>query len=48
MIAVEDGDTVTMKFPNPVDAPELKTFCRGDKVEAYEICNLHGIWKGEG
>ena len=27
---------------------ELKTFVRGDKVEAYEICNLHGYWKGEG
>ena len=42
------GDTVTMKFPKPGDAPELKTFCRSDKVEAYEICNLHGFWKGEG
>ena len=39
LIAVVDGDTVTMK---------LKTFCRSDKVEAYEICNLHGFWKGEG
>ena len=48
LIAVVDGDTVTMKFPKPGDAPELKTFCRSDKVEAYEICNLHGFWKGEG
>ena len=48
MIAAVDGDTVTMKFPKPGDKPELKTFVRGDKVEAYEICNLHGYWKGEG
>ena len=47
-IAAVDGDTVTMKFPTPGDQPELKTFVRGDKVEAYEICNLHGYWKGEG
>ena len=47
-IAAVDGDTVTMKFPKPGDKPELKTFVRGDKVEAYEICNLHGYWKGEG
>ena len=47
-IAAVDGDTVTTKFPKPGDNPELKTFVRGDKVEAYEICNLHGYWKGEG
>ena len=47
-IAPVGGDTVTMKFPKPGDKPELKTFVRGDKVEAYEICNLHGYWKGEG
>ena len=47
-IAAVDGDTVTMKFPKPGDKPELKTFARGDKVEAYEICNLHGYWKSEG
>ena len=48
MIAAVDGDTVTMKFPKPGEKPELKTFCRSEKVEAYEICNLHGFWKGEG
>ena len=47
MIAAVDGDTVTMKFPKPGEKPELKTFCRSEKVEAYEICNLHGFWKGE-
>ena len=47
-IAAVDCDTVTMKFPKPGDKPELKTFVRGDKVEAYEICNRHGYWKGEG
>ena len=36
-----------MKFPKPGEKPELKTFCRSEKVEAYEICNLHGFWKGE-
>ena len=41
-IAAVDGD------PKPRHRPELNTFARGDKVEAYEICNLHGYWKSEG
>ncbi|OUN07655.1 desulfoferrodoxin [Flavonifractor sp. An92] len=47
-IAAVDGDTVTLRFPKPGDAPELRTFTSSEKVEAYEICNLHGFWKGEG
>ncbi len=48
LIAAVDEDTVTLHFPKPGDEPVLKTFTRADKVEAYEICNLHGYWKGEG
>ena len=48
LIAAVTEDTVVLKFPKPGDKPELRTFVRGDKVEAYEICNLHGYWKGEG
>lgn len=48
LIAAVDDDTVTLRFPKPGDAPELKTFTRSDRVTAYEICNLHGFWKGEG
>ena len=48
LIAAVSGDTVTFRFPQPGDEPELKTFTRNEKVEAYEYCNLHGFWKGEG
>lgn len=48
LIVAVAGDTVTFRFPKPGDAPEMKFFTRSDKVEAYEICNLHGFWKGEG
>lgn len=48
LIAAVSGDTVTFRFPKPGDEPELKTFTREEKVEAYEYCNLHGFWKGEG
>ena len=49
LIAAVTEDTVVMKFPKPGDKPELKTFAYGDgKVAAYELCNLHGFWKGEG
>ena len=45
LIAAVSGDTVTFRFPQPGDEPELKTFTRNEKVEAYEYCNLHGLWK---
>ena len=48
LIAAVDGDTVTLRFPKPGDEPTLRTFTNAEKVEAYEICNLHGYWKGEG
>ena len=48
LIAAVTDDTVTIRFHKPGDAPELKTFSKSGKVEAYEICNLHGFWKGEG
>ena len=49
LIAAVSGDTVTFRFPQPGGEPELKTFVRGDEpVKAYEYCNLHGFWKGEG
>ena len=49
LIAAVDDDTVTLRFPKPGDAPELRTFVRGEEpVTAYEYCNLHGYWRGEG
>ena len=48
IIAAVDGDTVTVRLPGPGEKPELKTGVKGEKVEAYEYCNLHGFWKGEG
>ncbi len=48
LIAAVSGDTVVLKFPQPGDVPELKTFSRTEQVTAYELCNLHGFWKGEG
>ncbi|MPM48549.1 hypothetical protein SDC9_95274 [bioreactor metagenome] len=32
--------------PKPGDKPVLSTTLEG-KVTAYELCNLHGYWKGE-
>ena len=49
LIAAVTEDTVVMKFPKPGDKPELRTFQYGEgKLTAYELCNLHGFWKGEG
>jgi len=45
VIAAVGADTVTIKLPKPGDAPILNTVMDGD-VTAYELCNLHGFWKG--
>lgn len=48
IIAAVDGDTVTVRRPHPGQKPELTVAVTGEKVEAIEYCNLHGLWKGEG
>ena len=45
-IALQDGETVTVRFLSPGEKPVLT--CQGqDHVTAYAWCNLHGLWKGE-
>lgn len=44
-IAAVGSDTVTVRLTKPDDVPVLKTVMEGD-VTAYELCNLHGFWKG--
>lgn len=46
MIAAVSGDTVTVRFPKPGDDPTLTVESK-EPVTAYEICNLHGYWKGQ-
>ena len=46
MIAALSGDTATVRFPKPGDEPTLTVESR-EPVTAYEICNLHGYWKGQ-
>ena len=45
IIAAAAGDTVTFKLPKPGDEPVLKVSSEAP-VTAYELCNLHGFWKG--
>ena len=35
------------RFLNPGDKPEAVFCIDADKVAARELCNLHGVWKGE-
>ena len=46
MIAAVSGDTATVRFPKPGDELTLTVESR-EPVTAYEICNLHGYWKGQ-
>ena len=34
-------------FLNPGEAPEAEFEIKADKIEAYEYCNIHGLWKAE-
>lgn len=46
-IAIEAGDVVSRKSLKPGEKPEA-TFALGEykgKVNVYEYCNLHGLWK---
>ena len=33
------------KFLRPGDKPQAKFEIKGDKIEAREYCNIHGLWK---
>lgn len=39
-----DGE-VYRKYLNPGDKPEAEFCVKGEKIEAREYCNLHGLWK---
>ncbi len=34
-------------FLNPGENPEAEFEINADKVEAYEYCNIHGLWKAQ-
>lgn len=40
----EDKRYVKRKYLYPHEEPVLKLKCDCDKVEARELCNLHGLW----
>jgi len=42
-IIVDGG--VYRKFLKPTDRPEAEFEITGDKIEAREYCNIHGLWK---
>lgn len=41
-----DGKTYR-KFLKPGDAPEAVFMVEGDSLSARELCNIHGLWKGQ-
>lgn len=48
MIAVEHGDKYQIHWLNPGEVPEaIFTVPAGEKVTAYEYCNLHGLWSAK-
>lgn len=45
-IAAQSGNTVKIKYLKPGEEPVMH-FATTEKITAYELCNLHGYWKGE-
>ena len=48
-ISLKVGKLRKSKYLKPGDEPKVTFFVENpeDIVEAHEICNLHGLWKGE-
>ena len=44
--AIADGVSCR-KFLKPGDKPEAEFCVKAKKVVARELCNIHGLWKGE-
>jgi len=38
---------VYREFLNPGDAPEAAFPIAGENISARELCNVHGLWKGQ-
>ena len=46
-IEVIADEKVYRQFLNPGDTPEAFFPIEGERIEAREFCNLHGVWKAE-
>ena len=44
-IEIVADSIVYKKFLKPGDKPQAKFEIKGDKMEAREYCNIHGLWK---
>lgn len=44
-ILLKDDSRVYIRFLSPGEKPEAKFRIEGEKIEAREYCNLHGLWK---
>lgn len=47
MIASVVGNKVTFAQLKPGDEPKMVVGHKDGPIEAYEYCNLHGLWKAE-
>lgn len=45
-IAALSDNTITIKYLKPGQEPVMNCEDK-EKLAAYELCNLHGLWKGE-
>ncbi len=46
-IEVRIGERSYRRFLKPGEKPEAEFGIKGERVEAREYCNLHGLWKYE-
>ncbi|MBU1036853.1 desulfoferrodoxin [Patescibacteria group bacterium] len=44
-IEINVDSKICKKYLKPGDKPEAEFFLTGEKVQAREYCNLHGLWK---
>ena len=44
-VEINVDSKICKKYLKPGDKPEAEFFLTGEKVQAREYCNLHGLWK---
>ena len=46
-VITKDKKTVLLKYLEPHEIAELETTCIKDDINAFELCNIHGLWRSK-
>ena len=41
----KDKSEIHLKYFLPNAKPQMEITCLGENIDAYELCNIHGLWR---